>query len=117
MKKGFICVVVATLMFSSMEVMLKFIVGELNVIQLSLIRFTLGGIFLLPMALNTLKKRGELDGNQDLMEFAERLERATIAVIEEGTMTKDLAVMTTIPNPHVAESGEFIHAIREKLEA
>ena len=51
------------------------------------------------------------------MEFAERLERATIAVIEEGTMTKDLAVMTTIPNPHVAESGEFIHAIREKLEA
>ena len=64
-----------------------------------------------------LKKRGELDGNQDLMEFAERLERATIAVIEEGTMTKDLAVMTTIPNPHVAESGEFIHAIREKLEA
>ena len=70
MKKGFICVVVATLMFSSMEVMLKFIVGELNVIQLSLIRFTLGGIFLLPMALNTLKKRGEHLERKDLAYLA-----------------------------------------------
>ncbi len=66
MKKGYICVAVATLMFSSMEVMLKFIVGELNVIQLSLIRFTLGGLCLLPMALNTLKKRGEHLGKKDL---------------------------------------------------
>lgn len=70
MKKGFICVAVATLMFSSMEVMLKFIVGELNVIQLSLIRFTLGGIFLLPMALNTLKKRGEHLERKDLAYLA-----------------------------------------------
>ncbi|MCI8465388.1 MAG: NADP-dependent isocitrate dehydrogenase [Lachnospiraceae bacterium] len=63
-----------------------------------------------------LRKRGELDGNQALIEFADRLERATIDVIEGGTMTKDLAMMTTIQNPHVAESGEFIRAIRAKLE-
>jgi isocitrate dehydrogenase len=64
-----------------------------------------------------LRKRGELDQNQELMAFADRLEQATIAVIEGGTMTKDLAMMTTIPDPHVAESGEFIRAIRQKLEA
>ncbi len=63
-----------------------------------------------------LRKRGELDGNAALMEFADKLEAATLAVIEEGTMTKDLAMMTTIPNPRVAESGEFIRAIRGKLE-
>ena len=63
-----------------------------------------------------LRKRGELDGNQALMEFADQLERATISVIEDGVMTKDLALITTIPNPHVAESGEFIRAIRVKLE-
>jgi len=70
MRKGYICVAIATLMFSSMEVALKFIVGELNAIQLPLIRFTLGGIFLLPMALSTLKKRGEHLARGDLAYLA-----------------------------------------------
>ena len=64
-----------------------------------------------------LRKRGEMDGNKELQDFADRLETATIATIEGGVMTRDLALMTTIPNPHVAESGEFIKAIRAKLEA
>ena len=51
------------------------------------------------------------------MAFADKLEKATIATIESGIMTKDLALMTTIPNPHVAESGEFIKEIRGRLEA
>ena len=62
-----------------------------------------------------LRKRGELDGNQELMEFADRLERATIDTIEEGKMTKDLALITTIENPAVLNSEEFIKAIAEKM--
>ncbi|MBS1460765.1 MAG: NADP-dependent isocitrate dehydrogenase, partial [Clostridium sp.] len=42
-----------------------------------------------------LRKRGELDGSQELMEFADRLEKATLDTIEEGEMTKDLALITT----------------------
>ena len=62
-----------------------------------------------------LRKRGELDGNKELMEFADRLEKATIDTIEEGRMTKDLALITTLENPTVLNSEEFIKAIAEKL--
>ncbi|MCI6181928.1 MAG: NADP-dependent isocitrate dehydrogenase [Prevotella sp.] len=63
-----------------------------------------------------LRKRGELDGNQELMDFAEKLEKATIATIESGKMTKDLALITTIENPVVLNSEEFIKEIRKVLE-
>ena len=63
-----------------------------------------------------LKKRGELDGNNELMNFADMLEKACITTIEEGKMTKDLALITTIENPQVLNSFEFIKAIRTKLE-
>ena len=62
-----------------------------------------------------LRKRGELDGNTELMEFADRLEKATVDTIEAGQMTKDLALITTIPNPTVLNSEEFIKAIATKL--
>ena len=62
-----------------------------------------------------LRKRGELDNNKDLMDFADRLEKATIDTIEGGTMTKDLALITTIDNPTVVNSLDFIKAIRENL--
>ncbi len=62
-----------------------------------------------------LRKRGELDGNQELMDFADRLEKATIDTIEDGKMTKDLALITTIENPTVLNSEEFIKAIAERL--
>lgn len=62
-----------------------------------------------------LRKRGELDGNKELMEFADKLERATIQTIEDGKMTKDLALITTLENPVVLNSEEFIKAIRENL--
>ena len=62
-----------------------------------------------------LRKRGELDGNTELMEFADRLEKATVDTIETGQMTKDLALITTIPNPTVLNSEEFIKAIATKL--
>ena len=62
-----------------------------------------------------LRKRGELDGSQELMEFADRLEKATLDTIEEGEMTKDLALITTNPKPVVLNSGDFIKAIARRL--
>ena len=62
-----------------------------------------------------LRKRGELDGSQELMEFADRLEKATLDTIEEGEMTKDLALITTKPKPVVLNSGDFIKAIARRL--
>ena len=63
-----------------------------------------------------LRKRGELDNNKELMEFADKLEKATIDTIEAGTMTKDLALITTLENPNVVNSEGFIKAIRATLE-
>lgn len=63
-----------------------------------------------------LRKRGELDGNKELQDFADKLEKACIDTIEGGQMTKDLALITTIDNPTVLNSFEFIKAIRAKLE-
>jgi isocitrate dehydrogenase len=62
-----------------------------------------------------LRKRGELDGNQELVAFADKLEQATIDTIEAGEMTKDLALITTIENPTVLNSEEFIKAIATRL--
>lgn len=63
-----------------------------------------------------LKKRGEMDDLPELVEFATGLEKATIQTIEEGKMTKDLALITTMENPTVLNSGDFIRAIREQME-
>ena len=48
-------------------------------------------------------------------QFADRLEKATIDTIEEGYMTKDLAMITTLPEVHVLNSEGFIKAIAERL--
>ncbi len=63
-----------------------------------------------------LRKRGELDGNQALCEFADKLEKATVDVIESGRMTKDLALITSLENPVVLNSQAFIQEIRKELE-
>ena len=63
-----------------------------------------------------LRKRGELDGIDALVDFANKLEKATIATIESGKMTKDLALITTLENPTVLNSENFIKVIRETLE-
>ena len=46
----------------------------------------------------------------------EKLEKACIKTIEDGKMTKDLALITTNPNPVVLNSEDFIKAIRTTLE-
>ena len=63
-----------------------------------------------------LRKRGELDNIPELMTFADKLEKASLQTIEEGKMTKDLALITTLPNPTVLNSENFIKAIRTTLE-
>lgn len=63
MKKGYGYIAVAVIMFTSFEVVLKFIAGQINPVQLTLCRFAIGFIFLLPVALHNLKKREkQLDG-------------------------------------------------------
>ncbi len=62
-----------------------------------------------------LAKRGELDQNQELIQFSHKLEQATLQTIEEGKMTGDLAAMTTIPNPTILNSRAFIQAIAANL--
>ena len=64
-----------------------------------------------------LRKRGELDELPDLVAFADRLEAATLATIEAGEMTGDLARITTLPNPKTLSTAEFIQAIAKRLAA
>lgn len=63
-----------------------------------------------------LRKRGKLDGIDELVSFADKLEKATIDTIEGGTMTKDLALITTLENVTTVNSEGFIKAIRATLE-
>ncbi|MBR2812740.1 MAG: NADP-dependent isocitrate dehydrogenase [Solobacterium sp.] len=63
-----------------------------------------------------LRKRGELDGNSELMRFADKLEQAVIETIESGVMTGDLVLITTMENPKKVNSLEFIQAVRARLE-
>ena len=64
-----------------------------------------------------LRKRGELDETPELVDFANRLETATIHTIEAGKMTGDLARITSLENPTTLGTREFILAIRETLDA
>lgn len=63
-----------------------------------------------------LRKRGELDSNEELVAFADKLEKASIATIEEGVMTKDLASLAVGENIKVVNTNEFIKEIRNRLE-
>ena len=62
-----------------------------------------------------LAKRGELDGTPELVEFAKKLEAATLGVIEDGYMTGDLARISNPPAKKILNSWEYIDAIAERL--
>ena len=62
------------------------------------------------------RKRAQLDNLPELEKYADELERATIATIESGKMTGDLARITTMPNPTVLNSRDFILAIRDNMK-
>ncbi len=63
-----------------------------------------------------LKKRGQLDHNPALESFADKLEKAAMNTIEEGCMTKDLALITEFQGPKVVTTREFILEIRQRLD-
>ncbi len=62
-----------------------------------------------------LRKRGELDAIPELCIFADKLEKACIKTVEEGKLTKSLALISTFENPVILNSLDFIKAIRETL--
>ena len=63
-----------------------------------------------------LRKRGEMDGLDDLIKFADNLEKATIQTIEEGFMTGDLAALSTLENKQKVDTEEFLLAVNERLQ-
>ncbi len=63
-----------------------------------------------------LRKRGELDGNEELIAFANKLEKASLDTIESGLMTKDLAGLWEGSEAKVLSTTDFIMAIKENLE-
>lgn len=62
-----------------------------------------------------LRKRGELDGLDELVKFADSLEKATIATIEEGVMTGDLATLSTLPNKKTVDTEQFLNEVNKRL--
>ena len=62
-----------------------------------------------------LRKRGELDGIDELIKFADKLEKACIDTIESGVMTKDLYLISTLENKTQVNTTEFLEAIASRL--
>lgn len=62
-----------------------------------------------------LAKRGELDKTPELVDFARKLEKATLSTIESGKMTGDLARISTSSEKTILDSWEFIDAIASQL--
>ena len=62
-----------------------------------------------------LKKRGQMDQNQELIAFADHLEQATINTVEDGVMTKDLALLSTLKNKTIVNTHEFIMQVNKRL--
>ena len=65
----------------------------------------------------TLRKRGELDGNKELSDFADKLEKATIKTIEDGVMTGDLYVLSNLDNKRKVNTEDFLLEINNRLKA
>ena len=62
-----------------------------------------------------LARIGTINDNPELVAFAKKLEEKTLAVIESGCMTGDLARMTTAENAQVLSSEEFLDAVAEEM--
>lgn len=64
-----------------------------------------------------LRKRGELDALNDLVDFADKLESAVKQTIEDGVMTGDLVAISQLPNKKRVDTLSFIQEIRKRLAA
>lgn len=63
-----------------------------------------------------LRKRGEIDGINELIDFVDKLETASIKTIEEGTMTKDLAQISETSNVKVVNTEDFLKEVKIRLD-
>lgn len=63
-----------------------------------------------------LRKRGELDGLSELVNFADCLEKATIQTIEDGVMTGDLYLLSSLENKQKVDTEAFLHAVDDRLK-
>ena len=63
-----------------------------------------------------LRKRGELDGLDDLIDYADKLEKATIKTIEDGIMTGDLYLLSSLENKKKVDSETFLKEIGARLD-
>lgn len=70
MKEGYLYIFLTTIIFSTMEIALKLVSGIFNPIQLTFTRFFIGGLFLIPFAVGTLKKKRTSVSIGDLCYFA-----------------------------------------------
>lgn len=64
-----------------------------------------------------LRKRGEMDKIDELVEFADKLDKASLKTIEDGVMTKDLASLATSDNVKVVNTEEFLTEVKERLDS
>ena len=62
-----------------------------------------------------LRKRGELDGIDELVHFADNLEKATIQTIEDGVMTGDMYLISKLENKRKVNTEDFLHEINSRL--
>ena len=63
-----------------------------------------------------LRKRGELDNTPELVDFANKLEQASIQTIEDGVMTGDLYLLSTLENKKKVNTVDFLKAVDERLK-
>ena len=70
MKKGYLYILFATILFSSMEIALKSVAGQFNAVQMNVTRFFIGGLVLLPFAWRTLKQKGVTVDKTAILHFA-----------------------------------------------
>ena len=64
-----------------------------------------------------LRKRGELDNITELCDFADKLEKATLATIEDGIMTGDLALLSSLENKTKVDTETFLVEVNKRLSA
>jgi isocitrate dehydrogenase len=63
-----------------------------------------------------LRKRGELDNLPELVIFADKLDKASIQTIEDGVMTKDLAMLCEDKDVKTVNTEDFLKEVNERLK-
>lgn len=85
-KQGYLCIAITTVFFSLMEIVLKFIGGDLNPIQVTFSRFFFGGLVLLPFAINLLRKLAEHDVHMEKADLGYFAMLGTIGIVISMTL-------------------------------